>query len=233
MSEKEQPNPQAKLREPFAAEQIGKLPRITCKACRDSSSKNCGQHQKSKCGECGNWITSAHIHLDYVGHAAITDRLLAVDPAWNWEPVAVDANGAPLVQTRGNLSLMWIKLTVCGTTRLGVGTCESRKFEIEKELIGDALRNAAMRFGVGLDLWSKEQLGDGEEKPEGGEAKPLTAEEVEKFEADIHFAQTRAEIDAVALEMRERGVVGEDRERLGTIFKARRSEIVGAEEIPA
>jgi hypothetical protein len=28
--------------------------------------------------------------LDFVGHAAITDRLLAVDPLWTWEPFAVD-----------------------------------------------------------------------------------------------------------------------------------------------
>jgi hypothetical protein len=27
-----------------------------------------------------------------------------------------------------------------------------------KERIGDAIRNAAMRFGIALDLWSKEEL---------------------------------------------------------------------------
>ena len=31
-------------------------------------------------------------------------------------------------------------------------------FEVHKQLISDALRNAAMRFGVALDLWSKEDL---------------------------------------------------------------------------
>ena len=30
-----------------------------------------------------------------------------------------------------------------------------------KERIGDAIRNAAMRFGVALDLWSKEELESG------------------------------------------------------------------------
>ena len=43
--------------------------------------------------------------------------------------------------------------TVCGVTRIGVGDGKSMK-----ELIGDAIRNAAMRFGVALDLWSKEEL---------------------------------------------------------------------------
>lgn len=87
--------------------------------------------------------------LDYVGHAAVTDRLLEVDPTWTWEPMAVDAQGAP-VSTNGNL---WIRLTVLGVTRIGVGDGANAK-----ECISDAIRNAAMRFGVALDLWSKEEL---------------------------------------------------------------------------
>lgn len=88
--------------------------------------------------------------LDYVGHAATTDRLLAVDPGWTWEPFAVDERGLPALDSRGNL---WIRMTVCGVTRIGVGDGKSAK-----EVIGDAIRNAAMRFGVALDLWSKEEL---------------------------------------------------------------------------
>lgn len=88
--------------------------------------------------------------LDYVGHAAVTDRLLAVDPFWSWEPMAIDEAGVPAVDRKGNL---WIRLTVCGVTRIGVGDGSSAK-----ECIGDAIRNAAMRFGVALDLWGKEEL---------------------------------------------------------------------------
>lgn len=90
------------------------------------------------------------VMLDYVGHAAVTDRLLTIDPAWSWEPLAVDEQGLPLLDRAGNL---WIKLTVCGVTRIGVGDGKSAK-----EVIGDALRNAAMRFGVALDLWTKDEL---------------------------------------------------------------------------
>ena len=51
---------------------------------------------------------------------------------------------------------MWIKLTVCGVTRLGYGDAGGRKgSNAIKEIIGDALRNAGMRFGMALDLWSK------------------------------------------------------------------------------
>ena len=88
--------------------------------------------------------------LDYVGHAAVTDRLLTVDPEWTWEPLALGPDGLPAVDREGNL---WIKLTICGVTRLGVGDGKSAK-----ERIGDAIRNAGMRFGVALDLWAKEDL---------------------------------------------------------------------------
>lgn len=140
-----------KLREPFKPTEIGKLPRIWCKHCRDAQFKNCKDHQKIKCEVCKNSITSAHLHLDYVGHAEITDRLLQVDPSWTWEPVAMTAEGLPLLDKEGGL---WIRLTVAGVTRMGYGDAEGKRGpSATKEAIGDALRNAAMRFGVGLDLW--------------------------------------------------------------------------------
>ena len=63
------------LRVPFPAEQIGKLPRITCKDCSDKKVQ-CGKHPKAKCADCGNYISVQHIHIDYVGHADVTGRLL-------------------------------------------------------------------------------------------------------------------------------------------------------------
>lgn len=140
-----------KLRAPFDPATIGKLPRITCGACRDSRTKNCDRHQKMKCRDCNNWITTAHLHLDYVGHAETTDRLLQVDPAWTWEPVAFDTNGLPLLDADRGL---WIRLTVAGVTRLGYGSADGKRGpDAVKEAIGDAIRNAAMRFGVAIDLW--------------------------------------------------------------------------------
>jgi hypothetical protein len=101
-------------------------------------------------------LPKAGLQLEYVGHAATTDRLLQVDPDWTWEPMARDDRGLPALDEQGNL---WILLTVCGVTRPGVGDGPSAK-----ERIGDAIRNGAMRFGVALDLWAKEDLqaGDGE-----------------------------------------------------------------------
>jgi hypothetical protein len=98
--------------------------------------------------------------LDYVGHAAVTDRLLQVDPLWTWEPLAVAPDGGPLIRTVGKDAELWSRLTVCGHTRIGVGTAAATSFELSKQLVSDALRNAAMRFGVALDLWTKQDLHD-------------------------------------------------------------------------
>lgn len=104
--------------------------------------------------------------LSYVGHSAVTDRLLAVDPEWSWEPLAFAEDGTPLITSRGNDAVMWIRMTVAGMTRLGVGIAPAKSFELEKQLISDAIRNAAMRFGVALDLWSKEDLHASDENAE-------------------------------------------------------------------
>jgi len=92
--------------------------------------------------------------LDYVSHAWVTDRLLEVDPTWSWKPVAFGADGLPKFDENGGL---WIELTVCGVTRLGYGEPQGRdKYDQVKGAIGNAIRTAAMRFGVALDLWARE-----------------------------------------------------------------------------
>lgn len=112
------------------------------------------------CTECGSTHSTAPgIHLDYIGHANVTDRLLSVDPRWTWEPLAFDEGGLPrFLIVDGHAVGLWIKLTVLGVTRLGFGSVEAGAFDSEKQLIGDAIRNAAMRFGVALELWSKTEL---------------------------------------------------------------------------
>lgn len=134
-----------KMREPFPGNQVSLLPKPTKK-----------DNQKGRCQECGGYHGLPAVHIKYVGHAALTDRLLDVDPLWNWEPVSVDENGFPVVDDFGG---MWIRLTICGVTRLGYGDSGGKKgADANKERIGDALRNAAMRFGAALDLWHKGDL---------------------------------------------------------------------------
>lgn len=141
----EKPTGLALLREPFPPHQIGKLPKPYKK---DS--------ERGQCDVCGGYHGLPAAHLDYVGHAAITDRLLDADPAWAWEPLSLDQNGLPALDNNGGL---WIRLTVNGVTRLGYGDAQGKTGgDAMKERIGDALRNAAMRFGVALELWHKGDL---------------------------------------------------------------------------
>jgi hypothetical protein len=99
-------------------------------------------------------LPTGGVQLDYVSHAWVTDRLLEVDPEWTWKPLAFDSEGLPKFDSNGGL---WIELTVCGVTRYGYGEPQGRdKFDQTKGAIGNALRNAAMRFGVALDLWARE-----------------------------------------------------------------------------
>ena len=140
------------LREPFPENLIGKLPKPT-KSQTDSVRKD--YRNGTRCAICGGWHHPEVIHLDYVGHAALTDRFLDVDQSWNWEPFATDEYGLPAYIN----GLLWIRLTLCGITRIGVGDAGNKQGgDGMKEAIGDALRNAGMRFGAALDLWHKGNL---------------------------------------------------------------------------
>ena len=176
------------LREPFPANQISKLPKPTKKQTDDFKGAMAKKDYSLgiRCKLCGGWHHKDVVHLDYVGHAALTDRLLDADPSWNWEPVAVTEKGTPETDENGG---MWIRLTVCGVTRLGYGHPDGKHGgDAIKELIGDALRNAAMRFGAALDLWHKGDL-HGDEEPVQPENKPDPQAEYE-----AHVAKTIKDI---------------------------------------
>lgn len=154
------------MRVPFEAHQISKLPKPTKK---QTEEVRADFKKGIRCDLCGQWHHPNVVHLDYVGHAALTDRLLDCDPAWNWEPMAFNENGSPAFDKSGG---MWIKLTVCGQTRMGYGHADGKSGgDAIKEVIGDALRNAAMRFGAALDLWHKGDL-HADEAQEETEKKP-------------------------------------------------------------
>ena len=184
MTGKAKPSGLDLLREPFPAHQISKLPKPT-KAQTDEVKADF--KKGIRCQICGAWHHPQVVHLDYVGHAALTDRLLDADPAWFWEPAALH-NGLPAFDATGGL---WIKLTVCGVSRLGYGHAAAKPMQDpgarEKEVIGDALRNAAMRFGAALDLWHKGDL-------HGDDADTATAPPVDMaYERDVTDAQARIE----------------------------------------
>jgi len=159
------------LRKPFPENLISKLPKPTKQQTEDVKANF---RNGIRCQLCGAWHHPEVVHLDYVGHAALTDRLLEADPEWTWEPMAKTQDGLPLFDKTGGL---WIRLTVCGVTRLGYGHADEKQTKDagarEKEVIGDALRNAAMRFGAALDLWHKGDLHpDEDQTKQKPESKP-------------------------------------------------------------
>lgn len=138
-------DPWEALRKPFPAERILKLP-----------------------------ATNKRPELDYVSHADVTDRLLQVDPSWSWEWGVNDPQtGLPskalsliredrIVEGRDGREFttsewsLWMALTVNGVTRRDVGYAPADKDEALKHVVSDAIRRCAMRHGVALDLWQKD-----------------------------------------------------------------------------
>ncbi|TQJ60517.1 hypothetical protein FBY30_2785 [Arthrobacter sp. SLBN-83] len=153
----------ARLRDPFPPNAINLLPK---QVRRDDKNRfQCNPQNGRQVSMDGKYCGGYHalsIHLDYVGHAALTDRLLEVDPEWSWEPLAIGENGLPVFDKDGGL---WIRLKICGVERLGYGDSQGKTGgNAVKEAIGDALRNAGMRFGAALDLWHKGDLHDASEE---------------------------------------------------------------------
>lgn len=190
----------ALLAAPFPADQIELLPKPLKK---DSPKGHCNERTADCNGVwCGGYHQLPCVHLSYVGHASVTDRLNEVDPSWNWEPVGRDGQGLPLISKDG----LWIQLTVLGVTRLGFGDAQGKSGpNAIKEMIGDAIRNAAMRFGVATYLWSKseranalrDRQGVGDDEPasngrpvdEPRQESPLAMNEAQRKKANGNLAR--------------------------------------------
>jgi hypothetical protein len=162
------------LAAPFDPDQIELKPQALSKDDRDRHACKAGTQASADGIYCSGYHVRA-VHLHYVGHAGITARLDEVDPHWNWEPMARTDKGLPLIDN----GILWIYLTVLGVTRIGLGDAGGRTGpQAAKEIVGDAIRNGAMRFGVAVYLWSKSKhaaelaAGVNDDEPTQDEATP-------------------------------------------------------------
>ena len=135
--------------------------------------------------------------LDFVGHADITRILIEIDPHWEIEPARMDSNGLPAVVVTGNMVQAGFWMNLLGQYRYCVGSVEERKADRYKELLSDAIRNGAMRFGISLSLWTKAEWEDlgaapvkpvkptkaGQEIPETDVVRPAHPDALTKFVA--------------------------------------------------
>jgi len=134
-------------------------------------------------------LPKAGMQLDFVGHADVTKMLIEIDPEWTWEPTAFDTNGLPAYRVENGMAHMAGWLTVQGVRRLGIGSVMHNKPDLLKELISDFIRNSAMRFGICLALWTKQEWEDvshGTTKPAPKPVAldsnpPVSAENIERF----------------------------------------------------
>jgi len=130
------------------------------------------------------------IQLDFVGHAEINRILIDIDPMWSWEPCGWN-NGRPAINETNGMATMWGNLTVLGKSMLGVGSVRADKPDLDKELIGDFLRNASMRFGICLSLWSKSEWDESKSVIAG---KPLAGKAVASPVTDDNSALTKIQV---------------------------------------
>lgn len=100
------------------------------------------------------------IQLDFVGHADITRILIEIDPFWYWEPIKFDDDGLPAYRVENGMAHMAGRMCLLGVERIAIGSAPHNKQDLLKELASDFIRNAAMRFGVSLSLWTKSEWED-------------------------------------------------------------------------
>jgi hypothetical protein len=91
-----------------------------------------------------------------------------------------------------------------------------------KERIGDALRNAAMRFGAALDLWHKGDLHKDEE-PEQPEE--ITKQHMEGFVADINKCATIEDLLATGDVIGAKPLSELQRAEIAAVYSKRKREI--------
>jgi hypothetical protein len=120
--------------------------------------------------------------LDFVGHADVTKMLIEIDPEWTWEPVAFDADGLPAYRVENGMAHMAGWMTILGVRRLGIGSVMHNKPDLLKELASDYLRNASMRFGICLSLWTKQEWDDVAYTPSAPVARPVQSKPATSYE---------------------------------------------------
>ena len=151
----------------------------------------------------GQKAAGGGFQADYLGHAETTRALLEADPLWTLEPARYDPEtGGPTITHKGDRLVSWWRLQVCGHERLCVGTCRDDAREPEKELIGDAIRNGAMRFGVALALWSRSEAAAWQETT------PPSADQVRASELRAELQRRAAGLEPDALEVFRTALAG-------------------------
>lgn len=110
--------------------------------------------------------------IDTLNHAVVTDRLNEAAPGWTTsEPQVITIQGGDGLP---HVVAVVASMTIGGVTRWEVGEVErpTTYGDELKKAMSDFIKRAAMRFGVGIDLWSKEDLTSGRGRKASSEQPP-------------------------------------------------------------
>ncbi len=115
---------------------------------RDGLRKAFLSHQITK-------VNKGYGPIDTVNHAVITDRLNEVCPGWTMsKPEFLEVDGK---DGQKHVMAVLCSMTIGSVTRWEIGEVEhpSTYGDEAKKAMSDWIKRAAMRFGVGIDLWQK------------------------------------------------------------------------------
>lgn len=95
--------------------------------------------------------------VDYVAWHTVADILDKTAP--NWEHSIKD------VRSIGDFAIVTVAITIDGITREGIGTGSARSEIGIKKAEHDALKRAAVKFGIARDLYKSEEAATANEQP--------------------------------------------------------------------
>ena len=153
--------------------EVLEFPGAGSRAERHAALRRLGEEWWDPPAELIDTLPKGGVQLRYLSHIWVRKALQDADPDWYWEPMGYDSDGQPVIErdSQGNPVGFWIWLHLLGTKMPGYGSVEPGKRDAVKELIGDSLRNAAMRL-IGGQLWVKEAA---KKKPAAKKKEPLPA----------------------------------------------------------
>ena len=127
--------------------------------------------------------------VDYVEWHTVADVLDRTAPNW--------AHSVKDIRSIGDFAVVTVAITIDGVTREGIGTGTARSETGIKKAEHDALKRAAVKFGIARDLYKKEV-----ESPEPAEAAAaFPADPVAKTLAEMVTTKQLGLIRAVAREV--------------------------------
>lgn len=130
--------------------------------------------------------------VDYVEWHTVADLLDQICPEWSHQ--------VSHIQQIGDLVAVTASITIRGVTRQGIGTGSAYEEKGIKKAEHDALKRAAVKFGIARDLYRKEDEmnASNDNEGNGSDQKSFPSEPVAKTMADLVTPKQLVAIRAIA-----------------------------------